>query len=138
MAILGSMAISGIIVLIGLFFAIVFSLIGAFIGNIILFDSIALAIIAASLTYSYLHIHPAFALIITIAIGLGSFKALLQLQSSKYGFWIIGGLLSVFWGFVFGFTAYAFSSDMIWFYVVFALGMAFMMKLHLKARGRSI
>jgi FtsH-binding integral membrane protein len=60
------------------------------------------------------------------------------LQNTKVGFWMIGGLLSVFWGFVFSLFAYDISGkDEIWTYVVWGLGTALMIGLHLRARARN-
>lgn len=124
----------GALVVIGVVMAIITSIVGLFFGNIILFDSIALAIVAGSLSYGLLHVHPAFALI----IGLVVLVALYMLQHTDHGFWIIGGLLSLFWGGVFGVLAMFFSNgDNIWTLVVFGLGTLLMISLHHNARDES-
>lgn len=121
----------GLILVISIFVGLIFTIIGLFLGHIIMFDSIFLAAISGIVCNQILGVHPA----ICIVIGIVLFGFLFWLQSTKVGFWIIGILLSALWAFVFGFLAYAFSSsDMIWFYVVFGLGFIIMMGLHIKAR----
>ena len=88
---------------------IIMAIMGAFVSNIIIFDSVVLALTGGITANTLLHIHPAFCLL----IGIGLFIGLLFLQHSKYGFWIIGGLLTLFWSFVFGFIAYTIAKDMI-------------------------
>ncbi|MDR1292670.1 MAG: hypothetical protein LBJ91_04665, partial [Clostridiales Family XIII bacterium] len=58
-------------------------------------------------------------------------------QHTTVGFWIIGGALSLLWGFIFATIAYdASHQDMIWTYVVFGLGTFLMIGLHIRARKR--
>ena len=115
----------------GLF--IIVSIIGLFFGNIIIFDSLALAIASGFVAHGLLHIHPA----LSIVIGLAVLVALYFLQNTKVGFWIIGGLLSLFWGLVFSFMAYGISGkDMVWTYVVLGLGTLLMIGLHIIAKNR--
>ena len=102
-----------------------------FFGNIIVFDSIALAILAGFLSHGLLGVHPALAIVIGITVLLG----LLLLHRTRPGFWLIGGVLSVVWGFIFATMAYEFSGkDMVWTYVVWALGAVLVFALHLRAR----
>lgn len=118
----------GISIIIGL----IFTVIGLFLGHIILFDSIFLAVISGIVCNQVWSIHPAFCLIIAIVL----FGLLFWLQNTGPGFWIIGGLLSLFWSVVFGFFGYVFSGeDAIWGYVVMGLGFILMMGLHIKARN---
>jgi len=61
----------------------------------------------------------------------------LLLQRTRPGFWIIGALLSLLWGIIFSSMAYEFSGkDMVWTYVVLALGTIAVFALHLRARSR--
>jgi len=116
----------------GLF--IIVSIIGLFFGNIIIFDSLALAIASGFVAHGLLHIHTA----LSIVIGLVVLVALYFLQNTKVGFWIIGGLLSLFWAFIFSFMAYDISGkDMVWTYVVFGLGILLMIGLHINAKRRN-
>lgn len=127
---MATLVFTGISIYIGIIIGLILSVIGLFFGNIILFDSIALAIISFTLSKGLLGIHPAFALL----IGLAVFFELIFLQTTRFGFWIIGGLLSAFWAFVFAFLAWDITGkDMIWFYVVMGLGMAVMIGLHKRA-----
>ena len=121
----------------GLLFAVsvlaglVFTIIGMFFGHIILFDSIFLAVISGLVANKVLHIHPAFSLLIGIAVLLFLF----WVQNTRYGFWIVGGFLSLLWALFFSVIAYsATNKDMIWTYVVMGLGFVVMLLLHLKAR----
>ena len=128
---MGALVGSGIVMLIGLIVGAIVTVIGLFFGNIILFDSIALAIAAGCLSNGLLHVHPALCILIGLAVLVGLFF----LQHTSVGFWIIGGLLSLFWGFVFCTLAYEVSGkDMIWTYVVLGLGTLLMVGLHLHAR----
>lgn len=121
----------GLILAISIFIGLIVTVIGIFVGHIILFDSIVIAGISGVVCNQIWNVHPALCLLIAVAL----FGLLFWLQNTKAGFWIIGGLLSAFWAFVFGFFAYIFSGeDMIWLYVIMGLGFIVMMGLHLKAR----
>jgi len=122
----------GIVLAISIIIGLIFTVIGIFVGHIILFDSIFFAVISGIVCNQLWSVHPALCLLIAIAL----FALLFWLQHTKVGFWIIGILLSAFWAFVFGFFAYIFGNeDMIWFYVIGGLGFVGMMGLHLKARN---
>jgi hypothetical protein len=122
----------GLVLAISIIIGLIFTIIGVFVGHIILFDSIFLAAISGIICNQIWSVHPALCLLIAIAL----FGLLFWLQNTKVGFWIIGVLLSAFWAFVFGFFAHIFAGeDMIWFYVVMGLGFIVMMGLHLKARN---
>ncbi len=123
----------GLELVIGVVLGLIVTVIGLFVGNIIVFDSIALALLAGFLSHGLLHFHPALAIVLGIAVLVG----LLLLQQTRPGFWIIGGVLSLLWGFIFSVFAYIFSGeDMIWTYVILALGTIFVFWLHLRARER--
>jgi len=113
------------------FLSIVLTVVGLFFGNIILFESIAIGLGAGFVSHGLFHVHPALA----IVIGLVTFLVLFFLQNTTVGFWIIGGLMSLLWGFVFSMMAYDyFNKDMTWTYVVLALGTIIMMGLHWHAK----
>ena len=121
----------GLAVAIGLFFGLIFTVIGVFLGHIILFDSIFFAVIVGIISNQLWGVHPALCLLIGIAL----FAGLFRLQFTSAGFWIIGVLLSAFWAGIFCLMAYIFTEhDMIWTYVVLGLGFVVMMGLHLRAR----
>ena len=123
----------GIEMLIGIILGLVITMIGLFFGNIIVFDSIALAVLAGFFSHGLLHLHPALAIVIGIVVLLG----FLFLQRTRPGFWIIGVLLSVLWRIIFSSMAYEFSGkDMVWTYVILALGTVIVFALHLRARNR--
>lgn len=126
-------AISLILTAISIIIGLIFTIIGAFVGHIILFDSILISIVAGILSNQLLHIHPAFCLLISIAL----FLLLFKIQYTKIGFWIISVIMSAFWGFVFAICAYAATNeDMIWTYVILGIGFIFTMLLHLKAKTK--
>lgn len=123
----------GIELLIGIILGLIITIIGLFFGNIIVFDSIALAVLAGFLSHGILHVHPALAIVIGIVTLLG----FLLLQRTRPGFWIIGALLSILWGIIFSSMAYEFSGkDMVWTYVILALGTIAVFALHLRVRSR--
>lgn len=111
---------------------VVCTIVGLFFGHIILFDSIAIGLVAGLVSHGLLEVHPA----IAIVIGLVVFFALFFLQNTKIGFWIIGGLMSLAWGLIFASMAWEFTGkDMIWTYTVFGLATLIMIGLHLKAKN---
>lgn len=124
---------SGLMIALEIGIALLFSIIGLFFGHIILFDSIALSILGGVLSYHFLGVHPVLAIVIGIAI----LALIYWVQSTKFGFWIIGGSLSVVWGFIFAFIAYDVSGkSMMWTYIVWGLGALIMMGLHMRSRNK--
>ena len=118
--------------IIGAVLLVVCTVIGLFFGHIILFDSIALGLVAGLVSHGLLEVHPALALL----IGLGVFLALFFLQNTKVGFWIICAIMSLAWGLIFASMAWEFTGkDMIWTYTVFGLATVVMIGLHLKAKN---
>lgn len=95
---MGYLAAQGAILAIGIVIGLICSVIGLFFGHIILFDSIALGIVAGVCCTSFTPIHPALCLVIGIAI----FLLLLWLQRTSVGFWVIGGLLTMIYATVAG------------------------------------
>jgi len=129
---MGAILAYGVLLAFVIIVCLILTIIGIFVGNIILFDSIVLAIISGIICNQRWDVHPALCVVISLVL----FGFLFWLQNTKVGFWIIGVLLSAFWALVFGFLAYAISSsDLIWGYVVTGLGFAVMIALHLKARN---
>lgn len=115
--------------------SIVLTVIGVFVSNIIFFDSILLAVLSGLLCYELWTIHPAFCLLIGIAV----FLLLFWLQCTSIGFWIIGGMMTLLWSAVFGVLAYFISeNDPIWGWVVFGLAAVIMSSLHFKARNSHV
>lgn len=122
----------GLLFAISLLIGFIFTILAMFFGHIILFDSIFFAVISGLAANKLLYIHPAFSLLIGIAVLLFLF----WVQNTRFGFWIVGGLLSLLWAFFFSVIAYsATNKDMIWTYVVLGFGFVIMMLLHLKARN---
>ena len=108
--------------------------IGLFIGHIIVFDSIALDIISGVCCNHFFTLHPA----LCVLIGAAVFVLMLFLQNTRFGFWIIGVLLSAVWAVIFGLLAFLISNaDQVWFYVVCGLSFVIMLSLHVKARDKA-
>lgn len=121
----------GLVLVIGLSFGLMFTVVGLFFGHIILFDSIFFSVIFGIICNQILGVHTALCLL----IGLTLFGLLFKLQTTSVGFWIIGVLLSVLWAGGFCLLAFILTEhDVIWTYVVLGLGFVIMMGLHLRAR----
>lgn len=129
---MGALAAFGFEIIIGGVLFAILSIIGLFFSDIIIFDSLALAVATGFLAHGLLHIHPA----LSIVIGIAVFAVSFFLQKTKVGFWIFAVILSLFWGLVFSSMAYEFSGkDMIWTYVVFGLGTLLVVGLHIRAKN---
>ena len=73
-----------------------------------------------------------------VLIGAAVFALLLFLQKTRFGFWVIGVLLSAAWAVIFGLLAFIISNaDQLWFYVVCGLAFIVMLLLHIKARDKA-
>ena len=128
---MGALVAMGFQLILMIVLCIIVMVVGLFLKNIMVFDSIALAIISGFLSHGLLSVHPAFALLIAIAV----FFTFFLLQRTTVGFWIIASIMSIIWGFIFGLFANMFSGgDMIWTYVIWGLGIVVVFFLHLKAR----
>ena len=129
---LGIFAAQGALLIVALVIGLICLIVGLFIGHIILFDSIALGIASGVCSYHFLTLHPALCLLIGAAV----FAALL-LQKTRFGFWIIGALLSLVWAVIFGLFAFLVSNaDPLWFYVVCGISFVVMLLLHIRARAK--
>ena len=130
---MGFLAAQGAILAIGIVISVICTVIGLFFGHIILFDSIALGIVAVVCCNHFLPIHPA----LCVVIGIAVFLLLFWLQITRVGFWIIGGLLSLVYAVVFGLLAFAIASgDPVWGVVVLVLAFFIIGGLHLYARDK--
>lgn len=108
-----------------------FIIIGLFLKQIIIFDSIALGIVAGFSAYGLLHIN----MVLAIIIGIAAFGIILFLQMTKAGFWIIGLIMSALWGFIFAFVAWSITDhNPFWTYGVWIAGGLVIMLLHLWSR----
>lgn len=128
---MGYLIAQGASLAIGLIIGLLCLVVGLFLGHIIIFDSVALGIVAGVCCNVFINVHPAICLVIGIAV----FLLLLWLQNTNVGFWIIGGILTLFYAVVFGFFGYIFSeNDPVWGCVIFGLGFILIGVLHLCAR----
>lgn len=130
---MGTLVAAGFSFVIVMVIGLVISLIGLFAGHIIIFDSIALAVIGGAVAHNLFSVGT----VLSIVIGVAIFALLMFLQMTRPGFWIIGGLLSVVWGFIFGFIAWSLidKSTLAWI-VVWIAGTAFMIFQHLRSRRK--
>jgi hypothetical protein len=130
----GFMLTQSIAMLFGVAIAIILSIIGFFIGNIILFESIGFAIAAGCFASDFLHIHPAFCLL----LGIGVLIGLNLLMRTKFGVLLIGGLMSLLWGLLVAAIVYGSTGkDMIWTYVSWGLVSFVIFGVHLHAKSKS-
>lgn len=124
-----------VLIILYIVYGIILFVVHKFTDDIVKFDSFLFSLISGILCYKLLHIHPALSLIIGIVL----FFLLMLIQSTKIGFLIMGGIFSLLWSLVFGIIAYMFSSsDMIWFYVIWGLGFAYMIYLHYWSRSAPV
>ena len=125
------MGLSIVLIMMSVVFAFIFRIIAAFFHNIIIFDSLLLAIVGGIFCNLQFNIHPAFCLLIGIAI----LMIMIFLQVTRIGFWLIGTVFSIFWAGVFGALAYEASNyDPIWGWVIGGLSFIMMIGLHIKSR----
>jgi len=112
---------------------IIIKIICLFFFNIILFESIIIAIVAGYLANYFLHIHPVLCVLAGIFVLIG----LYCLSKTKVGFWIIGGLMSLIWGLVavIIMEISKYSSEF-WLYTSWALSSLAFLALHLIAKKR--
>ena len=124
----------GLFLIIAVAMTVISTIVGLFIGNIILFESIGLSIAAGCLTAHFTTIHPAFCLLIAI----GAFVGLRFLMNTKIGFWVIGGAMSLLWGLLVAVIVYdGTGKDMIWTYVSWGLVTLVIFILHIRAKARA-
>lgn len=128
---MASFTLSAVLFVIGLAIALLCSIIGFFIDNVAVFDSLSIAVIAAVCAWNFLGIHPG----LCVLICAGIFGLFLFLMNTSVGFWIISSLMSALWGLVAGILALAFSgADFIWFVVFFIIGFGIVMYQHVTQR----
>ena len=130
---MGTLVAAGFSFVIVMVIGLVISLAGLFLGHIIIFDSIALAVIGGAVAYNLFHVGT----VLSIVIGAGIFALLMFLQTTRPGFWIIGGLLSLVWGFIFSLFAFSLSGkNMLITLGVWIIGTGFMIFQHLRSRRK--
>ena len=122
---------AGLFMILAFIVMIISTVIGLFVGEIILCESIGIAIAAGCLANHFLSIHPIFCVLIGIVVFIGLFF----LMNTKIGFWLIGGTMSLLWGllvavFVFSGTG----KDMVWTYISWGVAALVVFGLHYKAK----
>lgn len=128
---MGIIVAAGFELLIGAAVGFAFFIIGLFLKQIIIFDSIALGIVAGFSAHGLLHVN----MVLAIIIGIAVFGIMLFLQMTKVGFWIIGLIMSGLWGFIFGAVAWSITDrNPFWTYGVWIAGALVIMLLHLWSR----
>ena len=98
---MGTLVAAGFSFVIVMVIGLVISLAGLFLGHIIIFDSIALAVIGGAVAYNLFHVVP----VLSPASGAATFSFLIFLQTSPPRFLEIGGLLFLVWGLIFSLFA---------------------------------
>ena len=123
----------GLMMIIAVAAVVISTVIGLFFGNIIMFESIGLAIAAGCLSSHFFGIHPA----LCILIGIGAFIAFMLIMKLKIGFWTIGGAMSILWGLLVAAFVYdGTGNDMVWTYTTLGLVTIFILSLHIKAKNK--
>lgn len=131
---MGYLAATGAYLLLALAIGFIVMAVGLFVGHIIIFDSIALGIIAGVCCRQFFNLHPALCLLAGIAV----FAVLLFLQNTRFGFWVIGILLSAVWAVLFGLLAFILSNgDPLWLGVIAGLSFVVVLLLHIHARDKA-
>ena len=131
---MGYLAATGAYLILALAIGFIIMVVGLFVGHIIVFDSIALGIISGVCCNHFFTLHPALCLL----TGGVVFALLLFLQKTRFGFWIIGVLLSAVWAVIFGLLAFIISNaDPVWFFVICGISFVIMLILHIKARNKA-
>lgn len=131
---MGYLAATGAYLILALAIGFIIMVVGLFVGHIIVFDSIALGIISGVCCNHFFTLHPALCLLIGVVV----FALLLFLQKTRFGFWIIGVLLSAVWAVIFGLLAFIISNaDPVWFFVICGISFVIMLILHIKARNKA-
>ena len=132
---MGILAAAGFELLIGAAVGFVIFIIGLFIKQIIIFDSIALGVVAGFMAHGLLHVHT----VLAIVIGIAGFGVLLWLQTTKAGFCIIGIILSILWSFIFALVAWSVTErNLFWTYCIWIAGALVIMLLHLWSRKNMV
>jgi len=120
-------------IILGIIIGLVLTIIGLFLKDICLFESIASGIILGVVSYNLWD----FPSLLAIAAGFGALVVLYFLQNTAVGFWIVGVLFSVAWGFIVALIVFdATSRDMALTYIGWAVGALAFFGLHLIARRR--
>lgn len=131
---MGYLAATGAYLILALAIGFIIMVVGLFVGHIIVFDSIALGIISGVCCNHIFTLHPALCLLTGVVV----FALLLFLQKTRFGFWIIGILLSAVWAVIFGLLAFIISNaDPVWFFVICGISFVIMLILHIKARNKA-
>jgi len=130
---MGMLVLLGVEIIIGIAIGLILTAIGLFLGNISLFESIATGVIIGVVAHKTMGVHP----VIAIGLGIVAIVILYYLQTKSIGFWIVGGLYSLMWGFIVGLVVYsATGENMLWTYIAWAIGALVFLGLHLVARSR--
>lgn len=128
---MGFLVAIGFELVIGAILGFVLFLFSLFFGHIDIFESIAVGIICGCIAHGMFDMHIALALV----IGIITFIAMVFLIRTSVGFWVIGGVMSVAWGFIGAFIAYTVKGEsVLWVYASWAVCAVIMMGLHLYAR----
>ncbi|OUP62793.1 hypothetical protein B5F12_09510 [Pseudoflavonifractor sp. An176] len=99
---------------------VVATILGLWLGQIILFDSIAMGIVAGVCCHHFAHVHTA----LSVLVGIGVCVLFFALQNTTIGFFLVGGIFTLAYSVLFGLIALVLTADTIWGLVVFGLTLA--------------
>ena len=123
----------GFLVAFSVAIGVVTTIFGLWLGQIILFDSIAMGIVAGVCCHHFAHVHTA----LSVLVGIGVCVLFFALQNTTIGFFLVGGIFTLAYSVLFGLIALVLTADTIWGLVVFGLTLIIVAGLHLKAREES-
>ena len=130
---MGMIVMLGVEVIIGVAIGLILTVIGLFVKDICLFESLASGIILGVVAHKLWQLSP----LIALGIGIAAIVVLYFLQNTSIGFWLVGGVYSVAWGFVVALFVFdATGKNMTSTYIGWAIGAAAFFGLHLFARSR--
>ena len=131
---MGAIGIIGFQVIIALVIGFVLSIIGMFFRDICFFESLATGLILGIVVKSVYDLSTFFSVIIGVVVMI----ALYTVQLTRIGFWVVGGIFSLAWGFIISLLAVydgtsqnALKTNLVWAAVTIVF-----MGMHIYARQR--
>ena len=130
---MGMVVLLGFEVILGIAIGLILTIIGLFVKDICLFESLASGIILGVVAHKLWQLSP----LIAVGIGIVAVVLLYFLQNTAIGFWLVGGVYSVAWGFIVALLVFdSTGKNMSSTYIGWAIGAAAFFGLHLFARSR--
>ena len=130
---MGMVVLLGFEVVLGIVIGLILTVIGLFAKDICLFESLASGIILGVVAHKLWQLSP----LIAIGIGIAAIVILYFLQNTSIGFWVVGGVYSIAWGFIVALFVFdSTGKNMTWTYVGWGIGVLAFLGLHVFARNR--